>query len=358
MSGTSMDGIDLAYCELSEEQGRWSYEILEAETIAFDSKWRIRLSQLRKQSALIYVKTHTFFGHYIGQLCNEFISKHQLEVDFISSHGHTIFHQPENGYTAQVGDGSAISAVTGLPVVSDFRLMDVALFGQGAPLVPIGDELLFGEYDYCLNLGGFANVSMRSGDRRMAFDIAPCNIVFNRIARNLGSDYDNGGEIAGKGQINYELLKQLNALSFYQEYKPKSMGREWINETFWPIVRRYEHEREPQENLMTTLVDHVAGQVADAIEHYAEGRSSDQKILVTGGGAYNKVFLEHVMTHCDAELVVPDPKLVEYKEALIFAFLGVLRIENKTNTLSSVTGAKQDSIGGALWGDFSKLMTK
>lgn len=357
MSGTSMDGVDLAYCTLQEESGKWSYEINFGETIPYDEKWRVRLSQLGKQTALIYVKTHTFYGHYLGQLCAEFIAKHKLEPDFIASHGHTIFHQPEAGFTAQIGDGSAISAVTGLPVVSDFRLLDLALFGQGAPLVPVGDELLFGEHDFCLNLGGFANISINEDGRRLAFDIAPCNLVLNRIARNLGHTYDEGGQIAALGSVHYELLKELDALPFYQEFKPKSIGREWLNSNFWPLVRKYDLEKVPQENLMKTLVDHISGQIADAIEHYAGEEIATKKVLITGGGAYNATLIDHLRSQCDAKMIVPEnPLLIEYKEALIFAFLGVLRVRQETNTLATVTGAKTDSIGGAMWGDFSRIL--
>lgn len=354
MSGTSMDGVDLAYCELSKSEAGWSYSLKMGETIPYDEKWRVGLSQLGKQSALIYVKTHTFYGHYLGQLCRDFIAKHKLEVDFIASHGHTIFHQPEVGFTAQIGDGSAISAIAGIPVISDFRTLDVALYGQGAPLVPIGDAKLFSEYDFCLNLGGFANISLESEGKRIAFDISPCNIALNRIARNLGQNYDEGGAIAAQGKINYELLGELDGLPFYKEYKPKSIGREWINSSFWPVVRK--HEQDEQANLMKTLVDHIAGQIADAVEYFAEGDITQKKMLITGGGAYNETLLDHLRTHCDVQLVVPDATLVEYKEALLFAFLGALRLEQEVNTLASVTGAHQDSIGGAMWGDFSNLI--
>lgn len=357
MSGTSMDGVDLAYCNISEENGNWNYEILQTETIPYEEKWRVRLSQLRKQNALVYLKTHTFYGHYLGQICREFIEKHSLEVDFISSHGHTIFHQPEAGYTSQIGDGSAISALTGLPVINDFRVLDVALYGQGAPLVPIGDQLLFSEYDFCLNLGGFANISTHSEGQRIAFDIGPCNIVLNRIARKLGEAYDEAGKIAASGSINYELLKELDALSYYQEFKPKSIGREWVNSEFWPKLREYEHNQVPPENLMKTLVDHISGQIADAIEHYSGADIANKKVLITGGGAWNTTLIDHLKSQCDAQMIVPDnDKLVDYKEALLFAFLGVLRLRQETNTLASVTGAQRDSIGGAMWGDFNRLL--
>ncbi len=346
-----MDGIDLAYCEIKHEAGNWSYAIITAETIPYNEKWRIRLSQLRKQDALTFVKTDTFYGHYLGQLVNAFLEKHDLTVDFISSHGHTIFHQPDQGYTAQIGSGAALYAETGLPVVNDFRTVDVGYYGQGAPLVPVGDKLLFADYDYCLNLGGFANISLDHDQQRIAFDIAPCNIPLNRIARNLGQDYDEGGAIAATGSINYQLLEELNALPYYQEMGPKSLGREWINSTFWPVVRNYERNGVSQEDIMKTLADHIAGQIADAVEHYADGDAGSKRVLVTGGGAYNLTLIDHLRTHCEAQFIVPEEtKLVDYKEALLFAFLGVLRIRGEENTWSSVTGAKKNSIGGAIWG--------
>ncbi|MDX5321166.1 MAG: anhydro-N-acetylmuramic acid kinase, partial [Bacteroidota bacterium] len=257
----------------------------------------------------------------------------------------------------QVGDGSAISAITGLPVISDFRLLDVALYGQGAPLVPIGDQKLFGEYDFCLNLGGFANISTEKDGKRIAFDIAPCNIALNRIARNLGESYDDGGQMAARGSIQYELLKELDALPFYQDFKPKSMGREWVNSEFWPIVRGFDQEGVSQENLMKTLVDHIAGQIADSIEHFSGSEVASKRVLITGGGAYNTTLIEHLKSHCDAQMIVPeDGKLIEYKEALIFAFLGALRLRQEENTLASVTGAKSNSIGGAMWGNFNRIL--
>lgn len=355
MSGSSMDGVDLALCEIWEEAGQWNYRILEAETIPYDSKWRIRLSQLRKQTPVIYAKTDTFYGMYLGSLVNQFIKKHNATVHLVSSHGHTVFHQPEGGITAQVGSGAALHASTGLPVVSDFRTVDVALGGQGAPLVPVGDKLLFNGYDACLNIGGFCNISANLNSNITAFDICPGNIILNRIARNLGKDYDENGETAAQGSINYDLLKKLNGLEYYNHNGPKSLGREWINSEFWPIVRDYEKESK-QEDLMKTLADHIAGQVAKTVETLSEGQPENYKVLVTGGGAYNTTLMELMSTHSDAQFIVPeDKKIVEYKEALIFGLLGVLRVNNQNNVLSSVTGARRDNIGGALYGDFSGL---
>jgi anhydro-N-acetylmuramic acid kinase len=356
MSGTSMDGVDLALCEIREEAGQWSYSILNAETIPYDSKWRIRLSQLRKQTPAIYAKTDTFYGLYLGSLVNQFIKKYNAKVDLICSHGHTVFHQPDSGFTAQVGAGSSIHASTGLPVVSDFRTVDVALGGQGAPLVPVGDSLLFGEYDACLNLGGFCNISTRQHGKTAAFDICPGNIVLNRIARNLGKDFDENGEIALSGGINYDLLKKLNEIDFYTKTGPKSLGREWINSVFWPIVRDFE-KTSKQEDLMKTLADHIAGQISKTIDALTDNQSENYKVLVTGGGAYNEALIDLLRTHSDAQFIIPqDKNIVEYKEALIFALLGLLRVKNQVNVLAEATGSKADNIGGALYGNFSALV--
>ena len=356
MSGTSMDGIDLALCELTDNDGQWTYKILRADTIPYDAKWRIRLSQLRKQTPVVYVKTDTFYGHYLGTLVNQFIENHGVKVDLISSHGHTVFHQPEGGITAQVGSGAAIHAITGIPVACDFRTVDVALGGQGAPLVPVGDELLFGGYGAYLNIGGFCNISTRHNGNLEAFDVCPGNIVLNRIARNLGKDFDENGEIALKGGINYDLLKKLNELEHYSKEGPKSLGREWINSTFWPVVREFE-KTSKQEDLMKTLADHIAGQIAKTVDKITNNQPDGFKVLVTGGGAYNNTLMELLRTHTDAEFIVPEDKnIIEYKEALIFALLGVLRVKNQNNVLAQATGAKRDNIGGAIFGDFSALI--
>ncbi len=349
MSGSSMDGVDLAYCEITQKNNRWHYNIKAAQTFAYDEKWRIRLSQLYKQYIEVFPKTHAYYGRFLGQLVNQFIKENKLEVDLISSHGHTIFHQPKSGFTAQIGDGAAISAETGLPVVCDFRSMDIALGGQGAPLVPIGDKLLFDEYEACLNLGGIANISFTSNNEIKAFDICPCNIVLNRVARWLGQPYDDAGRIAASADIDPVLLDKLDTLSYYQIKGAKSLGREWINEAFWPVIKSFPDTSETEK--MATLARHIAQQISSVIN-----QSGVQKILLTGGGTFNNHLIDLIRKQISAELVIPDALLVNYKEALIFAFLGVLRVNNQVNVLSSVTGSKQNHIGGALYGDFTKLI--
>ena len=232
MSGTSLDGVDIVYCEFSEDSDKWTYKILFAETIPYDKSWEKSLSNLENSSAQEFVQLHNQYGHYTGRLISDFINRYGISPDFIASHGHTIFHQPENKTTFQIGNGAAIAAECGIPVVCDFRATDISLGGQGAPLVPLGDNILFASFDYCLNLGGFANISYEDNGRRIAYDICPVNIVLNKIVRSINKDYDHNGEIASKGNINDDLLAKLNDLAFYKEHFPKSLGKEEVVQNY------------------------------------------------------------------------------------------------------------------------------
>lgn len=349
MSGTSLDGIDLALCDINEQ----GYKVLAAETVPYLAEWKQRLSTLEKASAYEYALANVELGHLFGRTINRFLEGKE-RPEAIASHGHTIFHQPHLGMTTQIGDGDAIAAETGLPVVFNFRTLDVALGGQGAPLVPIGDELLFGEYDACLNLGGIANISFRyevGGRRseRVAFDICPCNMALNRLAAILGYPFDKGGSNARSGEVHTCLLHDLDALEYYTAEGPKSLGKEWFVGQFWPLVKDFlgvvpslSHTRDA----LATVTSHIAIQIARVVE-----RQQIKTLLVTGGGAWNSYLLEMIGKYCtEVQMTVPDPGIVNYKEALIFALLGYLRLTEKVNTLASVTGAKFDSIGGNIAG--------
>jgi len=341
MSGTSLDGVDMALCDID----RNGYAILAAETVPYPEEWRHRLSTLENATALEYAQAHVDLGHYFGRLARQFLSTVDARVDAIASHGHTIFHQPDRGLTTQIGDGDAIAAETGLPVVSNFRTLDVALGGQGAPLVPIGDELLFGHYDACLNLGGIANISYREAGKRIAYDISPCNMALNRIAARMGMDYDRDGAVARGGHVDETLLHALDSLGYYAAQPPKSLGKEWFVGQFWPLV-----EAAPlkEADLMATVAWHVAGQIADVLCRQHIG-----SLLVTGGGAFNRHLVDCIGRRASATTVtVPDENIVNYKEALIFALLGYLRLTRQENTLASVTGARCNSVGGTVSGLF------
>lgn len=353
MSGTSMDGLDIAHVSLTEkEDGKWDYAINAATTVPYGDRWRLRLSKLRHQNSMIFYKTDRYFGQFIGEHIMDFLEENELSADLIASHGHTVFHQPENNISVQVGNGNSIYGVTGIPTVTDFRYLDVVLGGEGAPLVGVADEYLFSEFDMCLNLGGFANISADISGVRVGYDICPSNIVLNRIAREFDKEYDEDGEIAAKGQIDYDLLEELNEVPYYHQAPPKSLGREWISKNFWHIVRNSYAKKEDK---MKTLCDHIALQIGNNIHDLASGDASGKRVFVTGGGAFNKTLIDHLKSHTEAEVVVPDDMMVNYKEALAFALFGILRVKNKVNVYGRATGASKDTVSGALYGDFSAL---
>ena len=354
MSGTSLDGLDIAYCEFwQSDQGHWQYQIARATTIAYSSHEKETLKNLTKLSGLELTKADLWFGHFCGGAVVQFVADHHLQVDFVSSHGHTVFHKPAEGYTLQIGNGAALYASARIPVVCDFRVVDVALGGQGAPLVPIGDKLLFSDFDLCLNLGGIANISFDHNSKRIAFDICPVNIVFNALAEKLNPPraYDAGGEQASKGKVVQELLVQLNALAYYDLPYPKSLGKEWIDEYVFPLLAEY--EQHPLVDILCTFTHHVAQQIHKALlANVSANNDAKARLLVTGGGAYHHYLIEtlRVLSADAVEIVLPDSKTIDFKEALIFAFLGVLRVQGQCNALASVTGASRDSVGGAVYG--------
>lgn len=337
MSGSSLDGLDIVAVKFTKSD-KWSFEILEGDTFPYTMAWRQKLIKAHQLKALDFLLLHKEYGKFIGEMINNFLEDSELKVDLIASHGHTIFHQPDKGITFQIGDGYSIAAETKKTVVSDFRSMDVALGGQGAPLVPVGDMLLFNEYNYCINLGGFANISYDQAGKRYAFDICPVNTVINYYSNILNLDYDRDGKIGNSGILNPELLNKLNNLRFYNSISPKSLGIEWVMKEFIPIVESYNI---PIEDKMRTLYEHIAIQISLSTTF-----KKDSKILITGGGAYNTFLIKLIRKRINHTIVIPDEKIVDFKEAMIFAFLGVLRSRNEFNCLASVTGAKSDCICG------------
>lgn len=339
MSGTSLDGVDLAFCEFRFDD-QWHFKISCAETIEYPYEWSRRLPDLMKSDAETLIRTDREYGRYLGLITKDFIERNRIQPDFIASHGHTIFHQPHKGFTLQIGDGNSISALTGLPVVFDFRSGDVALGGQGAPLVPIGDRLLFPEFDLCLNLGGIANISFEHDKNRIAFDICPANIPLNYLASIAGLPFDKDGLIARQGKINTILLNDLTRLGFYKILPPKSLGREWIDREFIPLLKSF---ADTVENKARTVSEHIAEQIAAVVNPLKK-----EKMLITGGGAKNSLLTELISSKINTHVIIPEEKIIDYKESLIFAFLGVLRWRNEINILSSVTGASTDSSGGII----------
>lgn len=341
MSGTSLDGVDLVYTTLTFTS-KWNFEIHFSETIAYSDYWFNVLSNAVHSSKQELSNLNDTYTEELAGIINVFISKYSItEIDAVCSHGHTVLHQPQNGFTLQIGNLEKLSALLKQNVVCDFRVQDVELGGQGAPLVPIGDRLLFSQYDYCLNLGGFSNISFEENSQRIAFDISPVNTVMNLYANKLGVAFDNKGDLARSGSLNQDLLNELNALPFYELSYPKSLGIEFVNEIILPLISKYKTN---EIDVLRTFIEHIAFQIGKSITN------KNSSLLVTGGGAYNDFLIEQMQSYLpDVKVIIPDKTTLEFKEALIFSLLGVLKFRNENNTLASVTGAKQDHSAGNIF---------
>lgn len=339
MSGTSLDGLDLCYARFSYPT--MQFEILKTETISYSEELKTKLKNAIYLSGEKLTKLDVDFGFILGEFSNSFIQKNSIkDLDFIASHGHTIFHNPKEKYTLQIGNGHAIASKTGIKTVCDFRSQDVILGGQGAPLVPIGDEILFSKFDACLNLGGFSNISFSRNKIRIAFDICPVNIVLNALCERLGKDFDKNGEIAKNSKVDSDLVKKLNTLSFYQEIPPKSLGIEWCNENVFPLLEEFDLANE---ELIASFTEHSSIQIAKVLNE-----NSIKTVLITGGGVYNSYLIDLIRSKTKTEIILPSKNLIEFKEALVFAFMGMLRIENEVNVFKSVTGATRDHSSGII----------
>ncbi len=339
MSGSSLDGLDIALVRFNEEGDKYHFQIMEAETLPYPEYWTKQLSEAFHKQPEDLVQLDKEYGKYLGEQVLAFARKHNAKPDFVASHGHTIFHRPEEHYTLQIGDGQELARACGFTVINDFRSEDVSKGGQGAPLVPIGDKLLFGDYEMCLNIGGIANISYDENGKRIAYDLCIANQALNYLAQLKGMDYDKDGELARNGEVDHSLLKKLNNLPFFLQEPPKSLGREFFETYQKDLLKDLSVE-----DMLATFVEHVALQIALPISWLPKG-----KIFCTGGGARNKYLIERLQARTKHEVVVPDKLIIDYKEALVFALLGLLRMEGKTNVLSSVTGAESDSCSGNVW---------
>ncbi len=349
MSGTSLDGLDLALVEFWQD-AQWHFRLHAATTVPYSNEWKAVLSDLENRSAFDYARADIELGHYFGEQARQFTATQAVQPLFIASHGHTIFHQPLIRLTTQIGHGAALSAASGYPVICDFRTLDVALGGQGAPLVPIGDRLLFADYDFCVNLGGISNFSVEHQGKRISYDVAFTNMLFNYLTKKLGLDYDKGGETARSGNCLPDLLAQFNADPYLRQPFPKSLGKETFVSYYVPLI---EASGASIPDLLCTAVHYSVFQLAENIRQFNRAKP---KVLLTGGGAFNTFFVELLQKQLpEAEIVIPDADIIAFKEAIVFAFLGVLRYLGQPNCLASVTGATADNCGGAVWGNIGDI---
>lgn len=356
MSGSSLDGVDIAFCHFEVEKSDqqlivhdWSLQV--AETIAFPERWYNRLYNLPSQNALTFAKTHTYFGHFLGECVVAFIKNYQVEPDLIASHGHTIFHEPKNRMTIQIGDGAAMAATTGYTVINNFRNQDIAINGEGAPVAPIVDKHLFAGHDFYLNLGGIANISCVHANKVIAFDICPANQLLNTLANLLQLEYDEEGQIAATGTIDNTLLAALNQASFYQQSYPKSLDNEWVVKNLLSLIN---NEPDQIPNQLRTSVEHIAHQISLSIKQIIEQESFSKKdytLLATGGGVFNTFLMERISHTCSQhgiQVILPEAPIIQFKEAILMAWMGVMRMEEVPNVMRTVTGAKRNTVGGAV----------
>jgi anhydro-N-acetylmuramic acid kinase len=342
MSGTSLDGLDIAFCRFDEFDNRFNFQILYAETIHYPETEKHKLANAHLLDASKFIELHIEFGTYIGKHVQSFMQKHNCNPDLIASHGHTIVHNPKHKITFQIGSGAHIYAETGIKTVNDFRCLDVALGGEGAPLVPLGDKLLFHQYESALNLGGFSNITFLKNNLFIASDICPVNILLNTYAYKLGNTFDKGGELGRKGKVDFDLLDKLNKIDVFKHFPRHSLSREWVESQYISYIDSCQSNLY---DIMRTLYEHIASEIAKVLQMYLV-----RDVIITGGGAYNRFLLELIEKQVSTQLIVPDNILVEYKEALIFALLGTLRVQNKINVISEITGAVQHSSSGTIWG--------
>ena len=339
MSGTSLDGVDMLSCVFDKKEGKWEYKINKCITVEYDKTWRKKLSEAHQYNIEQLTALDFEYGHYLGKLTAAFIQRQHLRPNLVASHGHTILHNPTAGYTLQIGNGAALASHINCPLVFDFRAQDVAMGGQGAPLVPMGDELLFAKYADCVNLGGIANISLLKNNERIAWDIGVCNMALNYLTQKIGEEYDEGGRLAAKGTLIPNLLQALDKLKYYILNAPKSMGREFFELEIIPLFNQKAYK---VEDLLHTWVIHISHQIAETL------KGIEGTVLFTGGGAFNDFLMSEIKSKIDAAVYIPNSLMVGFKEALIFAFLGALRMDNEINILASVTGASKNHSSGSI----------
>ncbi len=365
MSGSSLDGLDLAFCAFTTEKEKANsfqlkkWELIRGETLPFSTSWKQQLAQLHEVDARSFLEAHTEFGHYVGQKVLSFLHYYQLEPDFIAFHGHTIFHDPKQHYTVQIGDGAALAAITGLPVINQFRHQDVALQGQGAPLAAIADRYLLQAYDFCLNLGGIANITAQLPGKYLAFDICPANQILNALVSPKGLEYDKDGDISARGSVSQQLLDQLNASAYYQKDYPKTLDNFWGRTH---VLEKIKKATLPIEDQLRTAVEHIVQQIKNSLTSLIRQEPFPKKayrLIPTGGGVFNKFLIQRLteeLSTINIQVEIPDNDFVNFKEAVLMALMGVLRVENIPNILPSVTGARRASIGGAIHQGYLKKL--
>lgn len=345
MSGSSLDGLDLAICNFdfdsSTEQIAWSF----AKTSAIDIPNAIR-DELRNSyhtSAADIYGIEQRFTQFCGNAIHSFLK--DTSVDFIGFHGHTVFHEPAQDYTVQIGNCHHLAQQLKIPVVGHFRYKDIALGGQGAPIAPIVEKYLLNDYDAFVNLGGITNISIHDGHHITAYDITVCNQALNHLSQQIGKEYDDRGKIAATGIVDNSLLNELGNLEFLKQKAPKSLSNTWVLSEVIPILDRSDSTIPDK---MKTVVEHICLEIARS----CDGINRLRTLLVSGGGVHNDYMINTLQAKLASQNISvqkPRAKLADYKEALLMALMAYLRVNEIPNCLASVTGAERDNCGGVIY---------
>ena len=345
MSGSSMDGLDIAACNFSYKGNKWTFSIQAAQLIPYTSDLKEKLTLSTNISGKELMLEHARYGKWVGQQLAKFINKNDLKPSLIASHGHTVFHEPEQGMSFQLGSPAYIAAECGVPAISDFRSLDLALGGLGAPLAPLVDQELFHEYAVCLNLGGIANISYTKNNALIGYDISACNLLLNHLSKKWGQEYDKDGALGRNGKLDKTLLSRLNELPYFGLEPPKAIDKIWVEKNVFPLL---ENTKSSKEDMLYTCYIHIGQMIGRSVNN-AGYSPIDNKALLSGGGAKNSFLIKTIQNNTDLPLVIPEEKMIDFKECLLMAYLGLLRSLNKNNTIHSVTGAQQSSSGGGIY---------
>lgn len=348
MSGSSLDGLDIGIIDIIKKGNELSYEVIRCDTIEYSTEWKKSLTSLPNASAKELANNDMAYSRYMSELIRSFL-KEEDQIDYVSLHGHTLFHEPENGFTYQLGNGGVLSARLGLPVVCDFRSKDIGLGGKGTPLAPIVDSYFYNEYEVLINLGGICNLTFLSKKETIAWDVCPCNQLLNFLSEKMNLAYDKDGLIARNGKLNLDFLNILEKNPYYSEKYPKSLDNQYIKQN---IIRELDSYTIPLEDQLHTTCIFVARQIKAAIQMAVKSLEVawPEKILITGGSAHNAFLIQCIKEHCAPSVVsIPDETIINYKEIILMALCAYLRVNNQENTLSEVTGSSRNSIGGAIY---------
>lgn len=337
MSGSSLDGLDIAIATFAS---RDTYDVVFNKHCALPSQLASELNKAASYNIKDYLELESKFTDFIAKELQNITNQYQ-DINLIAIHGHTVHHDPDSGYSCQMVNAGRLASLTGLDVLADFRNQDIGLGGQGAPLAPIVEHLLGSQAAY-LNLGGIANISLHKSGSIVGYDVSPCNQLFNHFAKLNGLEYDDKGLLGRKGAIDQNLLNQWSALPYFQVDAPKSMDNQWLVHNFISTL-----EDDKSEDQCHTAYQFVSHQIAKSvINNLSEG----DRVMCTGGGSYNDYLIQLIQDKIKSksiQLVFPPKELIDYKEAILMSYMGYLYLNNKPNTLSSVTGASRSaSVGG------------